>query len=89
MHGIWITCSILANMSWQVQGYFCRITRCHDSFEKYCSDKTKRCGIERLHDNSKYMEAYYNILMVLKCMPKVCNEGIAMYLEGILMYINI
>jgi hypothetical protein len=27
--------------------------------------------------------------MALKCMPKVYNEGIAMYLEGILMYIKI
>jgi hypothetical protein len=27
--------------------HFGRIMERHDSFEKYCSDKTKRCGIER------------------------------------------
>jgi hypothetical protein len=35
---------------------------------------------------SKYMEVYYSILIVLSPTPKICNEGIAMYLEGFLMY---
>jgi hypothetical protein len=28
--------------------HFGRIMRCHDGFEKYCSNKTKRCGIKRI-----------------------------------------
>jgi hypothetical protein len=28
-----------------------KIMRRHDSFEKQCSDKTKRCRIERFQDN--------------------------------------
>jgi hypothetical protein len=31
--------------------HFGRILRCQDSFEKYCSDKTKRCRMERFHDS--------------------------------------
>ena len=38
---------------------------------------------------SKYMEAYQNMLMAFQTMPKICNEGIAMSLEGIFMYIRI
>jgi hypothetical protein len=44
-------CLILVNMSWQVQGHFCRIMRHYDSFEKKYSDKPKGCGIESLQDN--------------------------------------
>jgi hypothetical protein len=31
--GICMTCLILVNMSWQVQGHFCRIIRSYESFE--------------------------------------------------------
>jgi hypothetical protein len=31
--------------------HFGRMMRRHDSFEKYCNDKTKRCGIERFQDS--------------------------------------
>jgi hypothetical protein len=37
--------------SWQVQLYFGRIMRYHDSLEKQYSGKTKRCGLERFQDN--------------------------------------
>ena len=53
IHGVCLTCSILVKMSWQVRGHFCKTMRHQDSFEKYYNDKTKRCGIGRLHDNFK------------------------------------
>jgi hypothetical protein len=31
IHGTWLTYWILANISWQVQGHFCRTMRCQDS----------------------------------------------------------
>jgi hypothetical protein len=37
--------------SWASAQHFGRIMRCHDSFEKYCNDKTKRYGIDRFHDS--------------------------------------
>jgi hypothetical protein len=53
---------IPVNMSWQVQQHFGRIVRRHDSFEKHCNDKIKRCRIKRFHDNFNvhllYIEAW-------------------------------
>jgi hypothetical protein len=50
---------------------------------------TIRCGIERLHDNFKVHGSILEHVNGITCMQKKCNEGIAMYLGGILMYINI
>jgi hypothetical protein len=38
-------------MSWQVQQHFGRIMRHYDNFEKQCSDKTKKCKLERFQDS--------------------------------------
>jgi hypothetical protein len=52
---ICLTCSFPTNMSWQVQGHFCRIMRYYNYFDKQYSNKTKKYRIERLQDNfNKY-----------------------------------
>jgi hypothetical protein len=35
---------------------------------------------------SMYIKVYWSIIMVLQITSKVCNEGIAMNLEGVLIY---
>jgi hypothetical protein len=39
-----------------------------------------------LHDNFEVHGSILEYTNGIVCTPKVCNEGIAMYLEGVLMY---
>jgi hypothetical protein len=72
IHELFLTCLILANMSWQAQWHFCWIIRYQDSFEKEYGNKTNRCGIcVRLHENFK---VYGSILEYI--------NGIVMYAKG-------
>jgi hypothetical protein len=52
--------------------HFGRIMRHQDNFEKYCNDKTKRCGIKRFQDNfnvyGSILEYIYDILTYTKGM---------------------
>jgi hypothetical protein len=61
----------------------------HDNFEKYSNNRTKRCGIERLHDNFKIYRSLLEYIVGILTYAKVYNEGIATHLETILMHIKI
>jgi hypothetical protein len=49
----------------------------------------KNYKIEKLHDNFKVYGSILEYINGTVMYAKVCNEGIAMYLEGILMYVKI
>ena len=67
-------------MSWQVQRHFCKMMRCCDSFEKYYTDETKRCGIEMLYDNFKINGSILKYINNTNMYAKsIYNNGIVMY----------
>jgi hypothetical protein len=61
--------------------HFGRIMRRQNIFEKQCSDTTKRCGIERFQDNFYIYGSILKYINDILTWPKVCNEGITMYIK--------